>query len=411
MRPVFWLAILLSAPVAAEIGPASFTHHFIAREMPGRAVGIGSSALADFDSDGDLDFAVYNRGDGKMYWFEQRGKDDWARHLLGEFRMSQLGAAAMDVDRDGWIDVVIGGYWFRNTGQPRTATFERYTYDSRITREIHDVVLADMDGDGRMDVAAMGDGDGCFWYSIPEKPALDADWLRTTITLAVKDDQDDIHAGIYPGGIGDLDNDGDADVVLPDRWLENTEKGTKWLRHGIPFGKKGPWGLSARSWIIDLDGDGWKDIVMVDGDGQNSGLAWLRNNGRKPAGFSARYQANRVPGTRGSFHSLRVADFDGDGDPDILVIEQEDPSILPLGATPRWFIYENLTSAGNVRFEEKVILDQRLGGHDAWIGDIDGDGDIDIAAKIWSVWSGNSNGGRVHVDWMENLTQRAKPTR
>jgi hypothetical protein len=58
-----------------------------------------------------------------------------------------------------------------------------------------------------------------------------------------------------------------------------------------------------------------------------------------------------------------------------------------------------------------VILDQRLGGHDAWIGDIDGDGDIDIAAKIWSVWSGNSNGGRVHVDWMENLTQRAKPTR
>ncbi|MGJ5814653.1 FG-GAP repeat domain-containing protein [Paludibaculum fermentans] len=411
MRLPLLMTFVLSVPLLAEIGPASFAHHFIAREMPGRAVGIGSSALADFDKDGDLDFAVYNRGDGKMYWFEQRGKDDWAQHLVGEFRMSQLGAAAVDVDHDGWIDLVIGGYWFRNPGRPRTAPFERYTYDSRITREIHDVVLADMDGDGRLDVAAMGDGDGCFWYSMPDQPAQDADWPRTTITLSVKDDQDDIHAGIYPGGIGDLDNDGDADVVLPDRWLENSEKGTKWVRHGLPFGRKGPWGLSARSWIIDLDGDGFKDIVMVDGDGQNSGLAWLRNNGRKPAGFSASYQANRVPGTRGSFHSLRVADFDGDGDGDILVVEQEDPSILPLGATPRWFIYENLTTAGNVRFEERVILDERLGGHDAWIGDIDGDGDIDIAAKIWSVWSGNSNGGRVHVDWMENLSRRAQPAR
>jgi hypothetical protein len=53
-----------------------------------------------------------------------------------------------------------------------------------------------------------------------------------------------------------------------------------------------------------------------------------------------------------------------------------------------------------------VILDARLGGHDVMVGDIDGDGDIDIASKIWSVWKENGNEGRVHVDWLENLSGR-----
>jgi hypothetical protein len=53
-----------------------------------------------------------------------------------------------------------------------------------------------------------------------------------------------------------------------------------------------------------------------------------------------------------------------------------------------------------------VILDARLGGHDVRVGDVDGDGDLDIVSKIWSVWSENGNGGRVHIDYLENLTRR-----
>jgi hypothetical protein len=75
---------------------------------------------------------------------------------------------------------------------------------------------------------------------------------------------------------------------------------------------------------------------------------------------------------------------------------------LPQGATPRWFVWENL---GGARFEERVILDGQLGGHDVQTGDVDGDGDIDIVSKIWSVWKDNANGGKTHADWMENLTR------
>jgi hypothetical protein len=158
--------------------------------------------------------------------------------------------------------------------------------------------------------------------------------------------------------------------------------------------------------IVDLDGDGDNDIVAADSDGQGSGVAWLESNGKTPPQFRVHYMANKAPGTRGSFHSLRVADFDGDGDPDILVIEQEDPTILPVGATPRWYVFENVGRRGAMRFEERVILDNRLGGHDAWVGDVDGDGDVDIVSKIWRVWPESGNGGHVHVDWLENLIRR-----
>jgi len=395
-------ASLTTGLLQAQIGPAMFRHHYIVREAPGGNAGMGAPALADFDRDGDLDYAFLNRADGRLYWFEYRAADEWVRHPAGSLRLRQLGSLTADVDGDGAVDIVVGGYWFRNPGNPRREPFERYRYDSLITSEIHDMVLADMDGDGRDDIVVTGDREGCFWYKIPGELAHDADWPRTIITLEVRDDRADIHAGLNPAGVGDLDGDGDADVFLTDRWLENTARGTRWIEHRILFGRKGPWGLSARSWITDVDGDGDHDIVAADCDGQNSGVAWLENDGARPPHFKARYLANAAPGTRGSFHSLRLADFDGDGDADILVVEQEDPKILPRGAGPRWFIWENL---GGGRFVERVIFDGRLGGHDVLAGDVDGDGDIDLVSKIWNPWRGNANGGRSHADYFENLSR------
>ena len=403
-------AAMLPVPnlVAVDVGPGMFRHHFIAREMPGKNLGFGAPALADFDKDGDLDFAALNRGDIRLYWFENRGADTWVRHEAGELSVAQLGCAVLDVDGDGWPDIVVGGSWFRNTQHPREEQFTRHVYDSRIRTEIHDVAAADIDRDGKTDVVVLGDREGCFWYSIPKDARAAADWPRTTITLDVLDAGADIHGGFAPGGIGDLDGDGDPDLVLADRWLENQASGSKWTAHRLPFGRRGPWGVSSRSWIDDVDGDGDRDIIITDSDGQSSGAAWLENSGAKPPRFRVHYLANQAPGTRGSFHALWYADFDGDGDKDILVVEQEDPSILPVGAAPRWFIWERLAGSG-VEFAERVILDARLGGHDVRAGDVDGDGDIDIVSKIWNVWSGNANSGRVHVDYLENLTLRASP--
>jgi hypothetical protein len=36
---------------------------------------------------------------------------------------------------------------------------------------------------------------------------------------------------------------------------------------------------------------------------------------------------------------------------------------------------------------------------------VDGDSDIDIASRPWSARPGNSDGGKIHVDSLENRTK------
>jgi hypothetical protein len=400
-------ALAVAALFAVGALAAEFEHRYIATELPGKILGLGGIEIADFDRDGDLDVVVFNRGDGQVYWFENDGTGGWTRHLAGSLPTPQLGIAVLDVDGDGWTDVVFGRVWLRNPQDPRRLPFTPYFYDDRIRSEIHDLVAADIDGDSKKDLVALGDREGLFWYSIPARPGNDVNWQRTTITLDVLDQNGDIHGGFAPGGIGDLDGDGDADIVLADRWLENLDSGTRWTPHRWHFGRRGPWGFSSRSWVADVDGDGDNDVVISDCDGQNSGVAWLENDGKQPPRFRVHYLGNRASGTRGSFHALWYADFDGDGLNDILVVEQEDPSILPVGASPRWYLFRRLPGT-SVEFGEKVILDARLGGHDLRVADMDGDGDVDIVSKVWSTWKGNANSGRPHIDLLVNTSRTQK---
>jgi hypothetical protein len=113
-----------------------------------------------------------------------------------------------------------------------------------------------------------------------------------------------------------------------------------------------------------------------------------------------------APGIRGSFHSLAVGDFDGDGDQDVFTADQEDDSILSEGAPPRWYVWENISEDQRIEFVERVIFDGKLGGHDALVGDVDGDGDLDIFSKVWNLWPENGNSGREHGDFLENLQIR-----
>ena len=385
----------------ASLDSTLFTHHHISRDLPpDHGWGYGLVPPADFDGDGDVDYGIYARDDS-VYWFENRGIDDWVRHSVGAFPARSLGGAVRDVDGDGHTDILVGGFWYRNPGMPTEASFERYTFDDRINDEIHDMGIADINGDGEPNLVSLGDDEGLFWYSIPDDPAQDKNWSRTTVTMSVLNENDDIHSGFFPQGIGDLDGDGDADIVLADRWLENQGEGRQWERHLLPFGSRGPWGLSSRTWIEDLNGNGHPDIVSVESDGTGSGGAWLEHNGSSPPSFTAHELPTTASGTRGSFHSLYVGDFDNDGDADIFTAEQEDSSILPMGAPPRWFIWEN-DGGTPPTFTERVIHRGRLGGHDALAADVDGDGDLDILSKIWNVWSENANGGTEHVDVLEN---------
>jgi hypothetical protein len=388
---------------SATAADLRFKHHFITRELPitEKAVGdYGLTALADLDRDGDLDFVLGGRpsSPSQLYWFEFQTSDRWVQHRVGTNYLSDVGLAALDVDNDGWLDLVCSGVWYRNSGKPRESKFERIVFDPNAAGA-HDILVADMNGDGKKDIVMMGDErtklNALCWFSIPSDPKQA--WTRHAIGAPV-------HGAITPGGAGDLDGDGDIDMVRADTWFENKDgKGLEWIPHqNVPMGRKGPFGVCVRTAMADLDGDGRKEVVVADADITGSKVVVLKNGDGKGGAWSKTELPQSF--TYGSLHSLAVADFNGDGRPDIAVNEQEE--LLPSGReNPRWVIWEN--SGGN-KFAERIALDTKLGGHELQVGDVDNDGAIDIVSKPWGPRPWNGNGGKMHVDFLRNLGTTSK---
>jgi len=394
------LAAGIALLAAGADGGFRFRHHFIDLDLPvgeGGGGDYGLTALADLDRDGDLDFVLGGRfvKPARLYWFEFQGPDRWKQHLVGTDYLSDVGLAALDVDGDGFTDLVASGVWYRNPQKPREAEFERRAFDPGAAGA-HDILVSDLDGDRRPDAVLMGDERTSFkdlrWYSIPRD--ISAPWEPHEIGAS-------IHGAIAPAGIADLDGDGDQDILRGDSWFENRDgRGRAWTTHAnIPFGRAGPFGKCVRAAAADLDGDGKQEVVMSDADIADSRVVILRNADGKGGSWLKEELPRSF--TYGSLHSLAVADLDGDRRPEIIVNEQEE--LLPPGrADPRWVAWKNL---GGGRFAEVILLDQRLGGHELVAGDVDDDGDQDLCSKPWGVRRDNGAGGRMHVDFLENLAR------
>jgi hypothetical protein len=395
------LGLGLTLPAQGAEPWPHFRHHFISLDLPTNKAGNGDyglTALVDLNRDGHPDFVLGGRipKPERLYWFEYRAPDTWVCHEVGRDYQSDVGLAALDVDGDGWPDLVCSGVWFRNPGPPGERPWERFEFAPNVSGA-HDIITADIDGDGRLDIVMMGDGrtklSALCWLKIPADPRRS--WERHDIGPG-------IHGAIAPAGVADLNGDGHADVVRGDTWFENKDgKGLEWIAHSnIPMGRKGPFGVCVRTAIADVDGDGKKEIVMCDADIAESKAVVLRN----VDGKGGAWEKTELPlsFTAGSFHSLAVADLNGDGRPDILVNEQEE--LLPAGReNPRWIAWEN---RGGGTFVEHILLDARLGGHELQVADVDGDGAVDICSKPWGVRPWNGAEGRMHVDFLENLLKK-----
>jgi hypothetical protein len=396
----FSILVLLSCNTSSN--EFVFQHHVVADPLPGDSWGTGGFTLADFDNDGDLDVTVQRRSDDfKVYWYEYRSAGEWIQHYIGIAEDGQLGAAAVDVNRNGFIDLVLGHVWFQNPGNLGTnpgAEWIKHYYNGDMPRENHDIVVADINQDGIDDIVMYNQSQSTLrWYDITDP----YDWKYTDIATDVNDDY--VHSGMFPNGVVDIDNDGFPDVIMPIYWYKNPGKsGEKWIKVEWPYIPidPTPYGKGIRVWAGDINNNGLNDIIYSDCDVQHSRLYILFNEG---GGKSWKMEEIPLPpsnvGESGSLHSLQVADFNNNGLLDIFVGEQEDPNKLmkPPGLKERGIIFQNVGTVRNPKFSPIIINEDNPGWHDALIGDVDGDGDIDIVSKIW-----NKDGVNYHLDFWEN---------
>ena len=145
-RLMVFLSVLLLAPCMGQ------NMEFRLHEIGEFRERMGQTSLVDVDNDGDLDWVFGCSGD--MYWFEFESPADWTLHEIGTGATTDVGGCPADINRDGWMDFIVGDSWYENTGKPRSDNFILHRKNMIPS---HDNIYVDIDGDGIKDVVSLSD--------------------------------------------------------------------------------------------------------------------------------------------------------------------------------------------------------------------------------------------------------------
>jgi hypothetical protein len=251
-----------------------------------------SAALADVDGDADLDIVVGtkidpdNRATAGLYLLRNAGSKSRAAfdapRRLDVAPAYHYAPAFGDLDGDGDQDMLLGTWrdavpWYRNEGtgaEPRFVLADSALV--RLTRGSHATPsLADLDGDGDLDLF-VGEASGAVNF-------YRNDGDRTTPKFSLVSDE-------WEGITGarrsvprptDLDGDGDLDIVIGTEAgapivLRNT--GTRTSPAFARDAGTTEWPAASAPAFGDLDGDGDLDVVLGNAGG---GLMFLESASRK----------------------------------------------------------------------------------------------------------------------------------
>jgi len=363
------------------------------------ACGLGMGAFwVDLDGDGRLDLYLTNVGPNAVWWNRGDGTFEEGKDTGLEDPLFSVGAAFLDADGDGRVDVAVANYldstpeWeaaqpqfqlrvpedyvgqpshlYRNLGgrKFRDVTREAGLSVPPVETKTLSIAVLDYDGDGREDLYFVNDrvpnrlfrnrGDGTFEETTAETGAGTlGDHPRAGMGVAVGDPFGDGRESLFVTNFGAEPNSlyRNVDGVL----FEDAGAASGIADVGMPSVR---WGTH----FADFDNDGWPDTYVVGGhlaprlprwlghyksggasyveagDSAFAQRAFLVHNlgGGKFAEWTGSGDFGRV---RMSARGTAVADLNGDGALDLVVVDVDGPVRIfhnEIGARGRWIAIE-----------------------------------------------------------------------
>jgi hypothetical protein len=219
----------------------------------------------------------------------------------------------------------------------------------------------DIDGDGKTDLVSVSSGDyTVFVYRNTGNPVSPAFTLQSSFATSG-----------YLSAItaGDLDGDGKPEIIIADgrgpslTIYKNTgSPGTIVLQKVVSF----PADLGVANVSIgDLNGDGKPEIVTAN---NNTNSLSVFTNGSTPGNFSF---SSAVDWPVPSPLSIAIADFDGDGKPDLATESSS-------GNYAAVFRNKTATNGGTISFDTDTDIPTGTYPQGVAAGDLDGDGKPDL---------------------------------
>ena len=224
--------------------------------------------MADLNGDGHADLALAHYGRSGIIWVDFAGPEPKV-HQVGGHDQDGHGIGMADIDGDGKIDLLTPHGWFKNIDADRDQWEWHSDWD--LEEAGFPIIGYDVNGDGKTDIIyGRGHSYGLYWLE-QQGSAGSRRWVRHTI--------DESFSQVHALKLADIDGDGEMELLAGKRYRGHdghdpgsydplviyyykiNRKTGEFTRY--PISLNGTAGAGTQFVVEDLDGDGDMDIATA----------------------------------------------------------------------------------------------------------------------------------------------------